>query len=507
MTLHLQHLQAEDLIGAAGGDPWELNRTIQAGAPGEISDLADAFRQASSCTQETTEEFLSAKARFESAWDRQDGGDHPINDSAEVQRATEAMNYNRDKMAKVAVDLQTIAASLAEAQRSGSVATANLEAALVAIDGQIDHAMKVAAAEGQIADVSRLREAAVERTTVAVREVTAVRDSYAEQLDQSRAEMAAEGYESVAADGSDGRNPHYDSAAEASAAKYDAGQRAVDQELINSPGPWTADKAAAAGRLRDFATINDATADVDGVKYAHERLDDFHVANSTGPSPIDPVLGGDARTRAQTRLEWQQRLEQGYMGTAAMAPDEATKWLDNSEAVGRTAAIERLQEGLQRAGMSPAGAAATTEAMAGGALPQELVQLAQTGSKVAGAESEAFKHYGDVVPTGDHWKPGVAYTPEDLESLKAISGKLGHVGTVLEGAVAIYEVNNGVPIGEVGAKFGGGMAGTLAGAEVGAWLGSPGGPVGVFVGALVGGVAGSFAGEWAGQQGYRIATG
>lgn len=506
MTLQLQHLNVGDLIGSAGGDPWELDRTIQAGAPGEISELASAFRQASSCSQETTEEFLAAKARFESAWDRQDGGDHPINDSAEVQRATDSMNYNRDKLAKVAVDLQNIAASLAEAQRSGAVSISNLEAALKAIDGQIDHAFRVAAANGDTADVSELREAAVDRTAVAVRELQAVRDGYGEQLDQSRTEMATEGYAPGATDGSDGRNPGFETATQATADKYDAGQRSVDQALVNGPGPWTPEKQAAADRLRDFATINNATASVDEIRYADQRLDDFHSANASGPLPVDPVMGGDARSRAQTRLEWQQKLEQGYAGTAMMAPDEATEWLNRSESAGRALVLERFQDELQRAGMTPGGAAATAEAMSQGAVPQELVALAQGGSKAAAAESEAFKHFGEVVPTGDHWKPGVAYTPEDLDSLKNVSSKLGHVGTVLEATVALYEVSNGVPIGEVGSKIGGGMAGTWLGAEVGAWAGSPGGPVGVFVGALVGGVAGSFAGEWAGQQGYRVAT-
>ncbi|WP_428847323.1 hypothetical protein [Mycolicibacterium cosmeticum] len=71
MPVQLRHLDVHDLIAAAGGDPWEVDRTIQAGAPGEISDLASAFREAGNCTQETTDEFLAAKRRFESAWDRQ----------------------------------------------------------------------------------------------------------------------------------------------------------------------------------------------------------------------------------------------------------------------------------------------------------------------------------------------------------------------------------------------------------------------------------------------------
>ena len=194
MTLHLRHLGVDDLIDSAGGDPWELNRTIQAGAPGEISGLAASFRAASNCTQETTDEFLAAKVRFESAWDRHDGGDHPINDSEEVRRATESMNYNRDKMANVAVDLQNIAASLAEAQRSGAISTTDLEAALQRIDNQIDYELSLAAANGETVDVSELRQAAVDRIAAALGEVQTVRDAYSHQLDESRAQMAAEGY-------------------------------------------------------------------------------------------------------------------------------------------------------------------------------------------------------------------------------------------------------------------------------------------------------------------------
>ncbi|MFL6086948.1 MAG: hypothetical protein ACJ74F_27855 [Mycobacterium sp.] len=506
MTLQLRHLDINDLIGSAGGDPWELNRTIQAGAPGEISDLATAFRAASNCTQETTDEFVAAKKRFESAWDRHDGGDHPINDSNEVRRATESMNYNRDKMAKVAADLQNVAASLAEAQRSGAVSISNLDATLKSIDNQIDYELGIAAANGETVDVSELRQAAVDRTATSLGEVSAVRDAYSHQLDESRAQMAAEGYTPDATNGADGRGLDTEPGAQSAADKYDAGQRAADQALVNSPGAWSPEKEAAAGRLRDFATVNDPTANIDEIRYAGQRLGDFHMAHQSGPLPTDPVMGGDARTRAQTRQEWQQRLERGFMGTPAMTPDKTTEWLNRAEAGSRQLVLDRFQEQLQRSGMTPEGAAATAEAMAQGVVPQELVDLAQNGSKVADGESEAYKHFSEKVPTGDHWKPGIAYSPEDIAALKRISNSLGGFGTVLDGAVALYEINNGVPVGEVASKLGGGMAGAWLGAEFGAWVGSRGGPVGVFVGALVGGVAGSFGGEWVGQQGYQVAT-
>jgi hypothetical protein len=506
MTLQLRHLDVGDLIGSAGGDPWEVDRTIQAGEPGEINELANAFLAATTCTQETSDEFSVAQDRFASAWDRQDGGAHPINDSEEVKRASESMKYNSDKMSRVAVDLANISASLAEAQRSGATSISNLNAALQHIDNQIDTEIAEAAANGESADVSELRQAAIDRTATALAEVRAVRDAYSDQLDDSRAQMATEGYAPDAVHGTDGRATDTDPRAQSAADTYGADQRADDQALIDSPGPWTPEKQAAADRLRDFATINSATASIDEIRYAGQRLGDYHTAHLSGPLSTDPVLGGDARTRAQARQEWQQRLQSGYMGTEPMTPDQATEWLNQSEAQARAVVLEQFREQLQRAGMSPDGAAAATQAMSQGAVPQELVDLAQNGSKVADGESEAYKHYSDKVPTGDHWKPGIGFSPEDVAALKKVSTGLGGFGNLLEGAVALHDLNNGVPPGEVAAKVGGGMAGTWMGAQVGAWVGSPGGPVGVFIGALVGGVAGSFGGEWAAQRGYQAAT-
>jgi hypothetical protein len=508
MTLQLRHLDINDLIGSAGGDPWELNRTIQAGAPGEISDLATAFRAASNCTQETTDEFLAAKKRFESAWDRHDGGDHPINDSNEVRRATESMNYNRDKMAKVAADLQNVAASLAEAQRSGAVSISNLDATLKSIDNQIDYELGIAAANGETVDVSELRQAAVDRTATSLGEVNAVRDAYSHQLDESRAQMAAEGYTPDATNGADGRGLDTEPGAQSAADKYDAGQRAADQALVNSPGAWSPEKEAAAGRLRDFATVNDPTANIDEVRYAGQRLGDFHMAHQSGPLPTDPVMGGDARTRAQTRQEWQQRLEQGFMGTQPMTPDQATEWLNQSEAQGRALVLDRLQEQLQQSGMSPEGAAAATEAMSRGIVPKELVDFAQHGSKVLSGEEQGFNRYGQgLITTGEHWKPDVPqFSAADVAHLEKISKVTGGFGTAIDLAVGLYEINHGVPPLEVASKVGGGMAGAWAGGYAGAWAGSFLGPPGVFIGALIGGIGGAYVGEWGGQQGYQIAT-
>jgi hypothetical protein len=506
MTVQLRHLEVSDLVGSAGADPWRLDRTLQVGSPREISDLATAFRAASACTQETTAEFLAAKKRFESAWDRHDGGAHPINDSEEVRRATESLHLSRDNMAKVAADLQTVAASLAEAQRSGAVSIETLEAVLKTLDNQIDLEISRAAANGETVDVSDLREAAVKRVADAVGELSALRDSYSSQLDESQARMTTEGYTAGAVDGADGRVAGTDVDAQSAALDYGAGRRAADQALIDASGLWTADKQAAAGRLRDFATINDATAGIEEVRYAGQRLSDFRVASELGPLPIDPVMGGDARTRAQTRQQWQQKLEQGFMGTRSMTADQATEWLNQSESQGRQLVLDQLQGQFQRSGMSAEGAAAATDAVSHGVVPKELVDFAGHASKGLSGEQQAFGHYAETVPTGDHWKPNFAFSPEDIAHLEKIGKVAGGFGTAIDLTVGLYEINNGVPPLEVGSKVGGGMAGAWLGAEVGAVAGSPGGPVGVFVGALVGGVGGAYGGEWAGQWGYQQAT-
>lgn len=60
------------------------------------------------------------------AWSRE-SGDHPIIDSAEVQRVAQSLGAQSLQLPKIGVDLETIAASLAEAQRSASGQIATLE--------------------------------------------------------------------------------------------------------------------------------------------------------------------------------------------------------------------------------------------------------------------------------------------------------------------------------------------------------------------------------------------
>lgn len=503
MSVSLRHLDVVNLADSAGGDPWRLNNSIQSGSPGEISELATAFYEAGVCTQETSEEFNAAKQRFDSASDRQDGGDHPINDSVEVQRATESLRLSKEQMSRVAVDLQNISASLAEAQRSGDISVGNLETRLQLIDNQIDLEIATAAANGQDVDVSELERAAVDATKQALQEVQAVRDAYAENLDASRLEMATEGYTPEAtahADGNDPSNGH----ARTEADRYGGGARAADEALVNSPGPWTPEKAAAAGRLRDFATINNPTAGVDEVNFAGQRLNDHYMSQFSGPLPKDTVLGGDARTRAQARSQMQQVLESPsyFADGPPMTPDQATRMLNQWEAEGRTMVLQEFSVQLQEAGVSPEGTAAAVNQVQNGASPSQVIRDATAGlATQASALGEGAKAHAGAMPTNAHVANGPVWSQADVDALKGFGSKLGWAGTAVDAAVSYADWRNGAPAGEEIAQFGGRTLGTIgggwaAGAAWGTFVGPQGTLVVGFLGAIAGGVGGEKVVNW-----------
>jgi hypothetical protein len=88
--MQLRHISIPLLVAAAGGDPWAINKSLQVGRPIQISDLAEAFHAAGRCTTEASAAFDEARRRFEASWNRENG-EHPINDSAEVQRVVQSL--------------------------------------------------------------------------------------------------------------------------------------------------------------------------------------------------------------------------------------------------------------------------------------------------------------------------------------------------------------------------------------------------------------------------------
>jgi hypothetical protein len=328
------------------------------------------------------------------------------------------------------------------------------------------------------------------------------------------------------------RPPQPGDPADEAARKYAQTQRAADQALVDQatnegrtqylpsmagkPGYMTEEEAAAAARLRDYNTLSDPNSHIalaggpDARKFAGERLDDFNTSKLVGPLPPDTVLGGDARTRAQTRLRLQQDLENGNLSWSqqVMTPDDATRVMDQAEVADRTNVLNRLQQQLVRCGMSPQAAAQVAEGYAHGVIPKEYVDAAAGAGKVFDGGDSAFGKYTELVPTGRHWAPGVAFSAEDIDALKRIGSRFGYAGSALALGTGIYEVlGEGKSPGEALSKAAGGWAGAWGGAEIGGELGAAfDGPVGAFIGAVGGSVLGAYGGDWLGEHGYQWLT-
>ncbi len=207
-------------------------------------------------------------------------------------------------------------------------------------------------------DTAALEDSAITATANVLHQVTALRDDYSSKLNSSLTTLRADhGYDPAPIEDADGDGELGPEQRGREATDwYEANQRAKDEALVNSGGAMTPEKSAAAARLRDLAATTDPAATPDARRLAGERLDDFRMANFVGPLPTDPVLGGDARSRARSRLDMQQRLEQGTYGLPAMTADQATQALDEGEQYGRVVAVERAMTALTSQGMSEAGA-------------------------------------------------------------------------------------------------------------------------------------------------------
>jgi hypothetical protein len=128
--------------------------------------------------------FKSAKQRFEKGW-QHNGAEHPINESAEVARATAGMNLQKSQLAKIALDLETVAAALVTAQRGCDSDIAALDTFLHGVDDAIGTAK---AAEQ---DTQTLHDAAVATVRITLGEVQGLRDGYVATMTSAESAMAA----------------------------------------------------------------------------------------------------------------------------------------------------------------------------------------------------------------------------------------------------------------------------------------------------------------------------
>ncbi|SPM41927.1 hypothetical protein MNAB215_4144, partial [Mycobacterium numidiamassiliense] len=200
--VQLRYISIPALIGEAGGDPWAINQSLQEGRPAQIADLAEAFHAAGRCTAESSAAFDEARRRFEASWNRENG-DHPINDSAEVQRVTKSLGAQSLQLPKIGVDLENIAATLAEAQRTGAVLISQLEGQLQQLDSEIGQAVEaekdihLTAAEESLLDqhITALEDEAIADTKSALGQIESLRDGYSDYLQRSMATLHADGYD------------------------------------------------------------------------------------------------------------------------------------------------------------------------------------------------------------------------------------------------------------------------------------------------------------------------
>lgn len=200
--MQLAWLNVADLIAKAGGDPWEINRSLQAGSPAQISQLAQRFHDAGRCTAEADHAFQQARDRFDAAWNHQNG-DHPINDSAEVQRTVKSLGAQSLQLPKIGADLENIAAALAEAQKAGAQEIATLERQLQLLDKLIGAAKKDledrtldANSRHQLEKLIEDAKAdAADETRDALHAMQSIRDGYSDTLRKSLATLHADGYD------------------------------------------------------------------------------------------------------------------------------------------------------------------------------------------------------------------------------------------------------------------------------------------------------------------------
>jgi hypothetical protein len=210
--MQLRYISIAALIAEARGDPWTINQSMQAGRPAQISDLARAFHDAGRRTTEASNAFDEARRRFTASWNRENGN-HPINDSAAVQRVAKSLDAQSLQLPKIGVDLGNIAAALAEAQRTGAVLISTLESQLQQLDNEIGQALELekdihlTAADRSALDalVSSLEQQAIDDTKSVLGQLQSLRNGYSDHLRKSLTTLRTDGYDPAVIQGLDAK--------------------------------------------------------------------------------------------------------------------------------------------------------------------------------------------------------------------------------------------------------------------------------------------------------------
>jgi hypothetical protein len=262
------------LVMFAGGDPWKVNATLQSGRPAQIADLGQAFHNAGQSTQEADKAFAEARRRFD-AWIR-DNGQHPITDSAEVQRTATALGLQASQLPKIAVDLENVAAALAQTQGTADADINALEGRLQTLDdwiGQADDMIKqdenlLAQADDDDDiceledDIDRLGQyindcerEAVDDTKATLQQLERVRDDYADGLKRAKANLRTDGYDPAAIQALDGEDPKGQAAGDIPPSGFEASELADLRHVTNQAVVDQMAKVRAAQKALDDAAV------------------------------------------------------------------------------------------------------------------------------------------------------------------------------------------------------------------------------------------------------------
>lgn len=321
--MQLLYLSVPALIGAAGGDPWAINASLQAGSPAQISNLAAAFHRAGRCTAEADHAFEQARTRFDAAWNHQNG-DHPINASDEVQRVTNALGAQSLQLPKIGAELENIAATLAGAQKTAAGQIASLEAELENLDELIaeademedDEDLSAADYDALETLIAKCEDDAVRATKDALGRLQATRDGYSSSFQNALQTLHADGYDFVASptgpgpasgdhpDGGPALAPTNGEVAIAGAGAVAGGtadgvRQATTNLIAESPGTgpgkadpgllrWLEDPEIGGVELRGFSRIGGVVA---GASAVPAVMSDIHDGNSVPQAVTRETVG------------------------------------------------------------------------------------------------------------------------------------------------------------------------------------------------------------------------
>jgi hypothetical protein len=291
--VHLRHIHKGLLVMFAGGDPWKINASLQKGQPGQISELAEGFHNAGRSTQAADNAFTDARNRL-NAWTH-DNGEHPITDSNKVQQVAKALGLQATQLPKIAVNLENVAAALAQAQTTAAGDIATLEARLQYLDDWIGWAEdRIQQDEAAIAEtddedeIAKLRDdeascqdgitacekEAVDDTKTTLQQVTQVRQAYSNALQGAETNLRAEGFNPAAIQALDADAPEDQLPGQVPRTGLESGQlndlqRATDQAVIDQMAKVRAAQGAVNAAVADVLKNGPGSAQADA---ATERL-------------------------------------------------------------------------------------------------------------------------------------------------------------------------------------------------------------------------------------------